>query len=217
MTPEQDARRQEARRLHQQGMTLAAIGRQIGVSGPTVKKYCKDLGLPNNQDSRRGRAEGVQNPANNRLLQLPERARAFDMLLAGKSPGEVAVVLKRDPRTVRRWVDEEIEARIGPQVERLRILASARLDGLRQIAWEIAHETTNSSKLRLEAIGMVLHVERRYAALNGLDSPVRVEAILTEKSQADVELEELLREAAMRNDAVQGVIVGEVVDDPSPA
>jgi len=202
-----------ARRLHGEGWTFAAIGREIGVSGTTVKKYCKGLGLPDNQDSRRGKAESARNPRNNTLANLPEREQAFDMILAGMSPLAASIRLGRDRRTVQRWVDEEIEARISPRVEKLRSMGNARLDSLRQVAWDIAHEPTNAPKLRLEAIDRVLHIERRWSALNGVDSPVRVEAIYTEKTQADLEMEELFRELEARN----AVIEGEIVDDANPA
>lgn len=202
-----------ARRLHGEGWTFAAIGRELGVSGTTVKKYCKGLGLPDNQDSRRGKAESARNQASNELVQLPERERAFDLIISGVSPLVAARTLGRDPRTVRRWMDEEIESRLSPRVEKLRAMGNARLDSLRQVAWNIAHDATNPPKLRLEAIDRVLHIERRWSALNGVDSPVRVEAVYTEITQEDLEMAELIREAEARN----RIIEGQIVDDADAA
>jgi predicted transcriptional regulator len=213
VTPEQDERRVRARRLHGEGKTFADIARELRVSVTTARKYCKGLGLPDNNDSRRGRAEAARNQNSNELVQLPERERAFDMIISGMSPLVAARTLGRDPRTVRRWIDEEIEERISPRVEKLRSMGNARLDSLRAVAWTIAHDAANAAKLRLEAIDRVLHIERRWAALNGVDSPVRVEAVYTEKTQQDLEIEELIREAQARNQ----IIEGQIVDDADTA
>jgi len=213
VTPEQEQRKLRARELHGQGLTYVAIGKELGVSAVTARKYCRGLGLPKNSDSQRAVGESRRNPRNNELANLPERERAFDMIISGMSHHATARVLGKDPRTVRGWVETEIESRVSPRVEKLRAMGNARLDRLRSIAWAVAIDVDQSPKLRLEAIDRVLHIERRWAALNGADSPVRVEAVYTEKTQQDLEMEELFRELEARN----AVIEGEIVNDPDPA
>lgn len=188
-------------------MTFKAIAREVGVSATTVKKYCADLGLPNNMQSRIGRSESVQNPRNSALVQLPERETAFTLLLSGMTANAVAARLGRDPRTIRRWVDEEIQSRIAPKVEKLRAVGNARLDKYREWAWNVAENATG--ELRLKAIDRLLQIDRRWAALNGTDSPVRVEATVTEQSETDREFAELMRELQARNAVVEGQIIGE--------
>lgn len=207
VTPEQEARRIQARRLHGEGMTFTAIAREIGVSTTTVRKYCAGLGLPDNMESRIGHSESVQNPRNSELAQLPERETAFTLLLSGMTANAVAARLGRDPRTVRRWVDEEVQSRIAPKVEKLRAVGNARLDKYREWAWDVAERATG--ELRLKAIDRLLQIDRRWAALNGTDSPVRVEATVTEQTEADREFAELMRELEARNAVVEGQIVGE--------
>lgn len=211
---ETERRRLRARELHARGMTFAQIGREVGVSSTTVKKYCHGLGLPDNQDSRRGRAESAMNPRSNEVVRLQEVDEAFGMRLRGLSIRVIATNMGHDPRTVRRWIDEEIESRISPKVEKLREMANARLDELSIEAWGVLRGAPPGSELRLKAIDRLLHIERRRAANNGSDSPVRIDAILTERTQADLEMEELLREAQARNSMIEGEILSETTGDP---
>lgn len=207
VTPEQEARRLRARELHGRGWTFAAIGREIGVSAPTARKYCRGLGLPDNVESARGRGESRRNPRNNHLVNADKRARAFDFILSGLPESTTAIKLKVDPRTVRRWVQEEVEQRVAPRVERLRAVGNARLDQYRVWAWEVAE--ASEGELRLKAIDRLLQIERRWAALNGTDSPVRVEATVTEQTEADREMAELMNELRARNAVIEGQIVDE--------
>jgi len=213
VTPEQEQRRLRARELHARGMSYAQIGRELQVSRPTAKKYCLGLGLPDNSESVRGRGESRRNPRNSGLASVERRVQAFDVILSGRSVADAASQIGADRRTVQRWVDEEIEQRVSPRAEKLRALGNARLDQYRAWAWEIAENATG--ELRLKALDRLLHIERRWAALNGADSPVRVDAILTERTQADLEMEELLRELDARNAVIEGEIVDDAAADPA--
>lgn len=207
MTPEQEARKLRARELHGKGMTYAAIGREVGVSGQTAKHYCAGLGLPDNIESARARGESRRHSPNNGLTGMQKRVQGFDLVLSGKTVRDAADEMGIDRRTLQRWIDEEIEQRVAPRVEQLRIVGNARLDQYRAWAWEVARNAVG--ELRLKAIDRLLNIERRWAALNGADSPIRVETLHHEKTQADLELEELLREAATRN----AIVEAEIIDD----
>lgn len=213
---ETEIRRLRARELHGQGVTFAEIGREVGVSVTTVKKYCRGLGLPDNQDSRRAKAEAMMNPRSNELARLNEIDRAFTLRLEGLSVRAVAIELGRDHRTISRWIDEEIERRISPKVEKLREMAIARLDEMSREAWAVLRAAPRGGELRLKALDRLIQIERRRAATIGSDSPVRVDAVLTERTQADLEMEELLREAQARNSMIEGEILSETIGDPDP-
>ena len=213
VTPEQEQRRTEARRLHGEGHTIAEIARRVGVSKKTASSYCRGLGLPNNPLSRLGRNESRFNPSNNEARRAERIEQAFRLRLQGLAIHEVAREMGVPQPTIRAWIDQSIEIRVGPQVEKLRELANARLDYLRMRVWDIIR--TASGELRLKAIDRALQIERRWAANNGSDSPVRVDAVITERSQADLEMEELLREAQARNAVIEGQIVDDAVTDPA--
>jgi hypothetical protein len=57
---------------------------------------------------------------------------------------------------------------------------------------------TQASRIRADALNSVLRVQERKAKLAGLDAPVRADIRVTEVTQADLELEELAREARAR-------------------
>ena len=213
VTPEQEQRRLDARRMHGEGLTIAEIARRLEVSWGTVKSYTQDLGLPDNGTSRSSRAKALQSEQNNQARHAVLVERAFDLVLQGMPIRQVAKEVGRAYPVVRGWITDEIEKRIAPKVEQLREIEAARYGRLRQIAWKIADDEKRPDKIRLEAIDRLLNISRGYRAMMGLDSPVRVEAVYTEVTQEDMEMAELIREAEARNMIIQG----EIVDDADAA
>jgi DNA-binding CsgD family transcriptional regulator len=213
-----DQRRTEARRLLvEENLSYNEIGRRLEVSAVTIKKYCRGLPAPNNAKSGSSRAVSRMNPRNNEADAATRAEQAFDLRLRGLSNREIARQMKVDPKTVRNWIDNEIEARVAPGVAKLRVIMNAELAEMKVQAWAIVAQAAGT-ELALKGIDRLLQIARREAALNGADSPVRVEVTSVEKSQADLELEELLREAQARNAVIEAEIVdGEVVDTPPPA
>jgi DNA-binding CsgD family transcriptional regulator len=203
-----DERRTAARRLHAEGHSYAEIARILKVAPTTAKKYCHGLGLPDNPASRRGAQEVAQSPKVNEARRAEKVTRIFQMRLEGMTVKQIAAQEHMSWTTVRAMIDEEIESRVSPKVERQRELANARLDEMSVRVWEVLRGT-DSAELRLKAVDRLLQIERRRAANNGSDSPVRVEAVYTEITQEDMEIAELIREAQVRNQ----IIEGQVVDD----
>jgi hypothetical protein len=127
--------------------------------------------------------------------------------------------------TARDLVREEASRRVDPKIDTWRAViverlegALARLDGLEEAAREVLHRhhitvsngrvvTLNDTPIPdagpvLAAIDRLIKVEdareKNAAALRrlfGLDMPVRVDATITETTQQDLELQELIRDA----------------------
>jgi predicted transcriptional regulator len=192
-------------------MPHAQIARELGCSRSTVKKDCATMGVPNNPLSHRGQAQGRRNPHNHEAAGIVRREEAFHHYLTGMTLAAVGRAMGVTAATVRIWIDQEVESRINPLVEQLRAIGNARLDHLRVRAMQIVDSA--DGELRLKAIDRVLQIERRWSALNGADSPVRVDAVVTQQTEVDREMQELLREAQARNAMIEGEIVG----DPDPA
>ena len=211
---ETHARRERARELYAtNGWTMAAIGRELGVSGQTVKKYLRGMPLSKNRQSATGRAQSAKVERTNETQLATRAAVVFEMRTQGQTYYQIAQTLKLDPRTVRADVERELEQRVSPKVLEYRELEDARLD---------RYLDKLSPKIEAgdpKAIQTALNISVRRARLHGLDSPVRIDMIKTEVTQEDLAIQELIREAQMRNAIThQEIVEAQVVgDDSNPA
>jgi hypothetical protein len=70
----------------------------------------------------------------------------------------------------------------------------------------------------LKAVDRIIRASARRAGLLGLDAPVELNIRSTEVSQADLELDELIREAQARNATTREQLLAQATgDDPDPA
>ena len=108
-------------------------------------------------------------------------------------------------------------------VTTMRELEAERLDLAVAQVLAIMTSARQPAMVRLKAVDSLARLAGRRARLFGLDAPVQVEATVREVTQADLELEELLREAKARNHATVTAILGHdpqadptvTLDDPS--
>jgi hypothetical protein len=127
--------------------------------------------------------------------EVAEQARrCYELKLAGWSHDRIAAELKISYGTVHNRIKAHIEVRVQPLADELRAVMVDRLD----LCIEKLHEQIQDP----EAAGrlarnfeVLVKVEERRAKLLGVDAPERVEAIVTEVTQEDVALAELVREA----------------------
>jgi hypothetical protein len=92
-------------------------------------------------------------------------------------------------------------------VQTMRELEAERLDAaVREVMGIMSGR--QPPMVRLKAVDTLARLIGRRARLFGLDAPVQVEATVREVTQADLELEELLREAKARNHATVTAILG---------
>lgn len=210
-TPAERAAR-EARARHlflQEGMTKADVARELGVSQASVHRYL--AGLHNgNTDHVRGTAEARRNPNNNEAKAAERVEQAFELRLTGLTYTGIGRQMGVTADRARQFVEAAIAQRIQPKARELREIEVARLDRyLEKLDPEI--EAGNP-----KAIAQALRVAERRARLLGLDSPVQIEMQVHEKTQADLELEEMVREAQARNAMLRAEITAGADDDPDP-
>jgi hypothetical protein len=120
--------------------------------------------------------------------------RCYELKLAGWSHNRIADELKISHGTVQNRIDAHIALRVQPLADELRAVMVDRLD----LCIERLHDQIQDDEAahRLARnIEVLVKVEERRAKLLGVDAPERVEATVTEVTQADLELQELLREA----------------------
>lgn len=114
-----------------------------------------------------------------------------------------------------------LDARLVPTVDEFRQQQNDRLDatqriiennlevsdalGRRAVTEENADLMIEAVKLRNLAVASMLRLDERRAKLNGLDAPIRVDAVVTTQDVADSELQQMIRDAKMRVAKVKGI------------
>lgn len=119
--------------------------------------------------------------------------------------------------TVRRWCGEAVKGRRQEiDVVGLRVEAAMHLEAARREAWELqqAAKVLQMPKIALDALSQVGQHTMAHARLMGLIMPTRVDVQVTELSQAEIELQELLREAQMKAAAAEADVIRAASEDP---
>jgi len=147
-----------------------------------------------------------------------ERRDIGEKLLTARNRGiklhEAVVEYGISERTGIRYINETIDSRVVPTVDAYRKQQNDLLDETQQkiadqydIARELGArgiETQNATLLekaaaiRATAIGLQLRLDDRRAKLNGLDAPIRVDAVVTTQDVADAELQQMIRETQQK-------------------
>jgi predicted transcriptional regulator len=201
------ARRVRAIEMWQGGATKRAIAHEIGVSTTTVAKYLRGQGPNGNTRSASGRAQAARSGDNNDAQLATQTEVAFTLRLAGATYNEIARTMGLDPRTVRGYIERELETRVSPKVLEYRELESARLDRY------LTKLERGVEAGDVKSIDTALRISVRRARLLGLDSPVRIDMVKTEVTQEDLAIQELIREAQVRNAVTkQEIIEAQVIE-----
>jgi len=158
-----------------------------------------------------GNPNGVRRSNNNQELQV-RRYRALDMRISGKTYREIAAELGINHSTLHRDIEQVLHEREAGNIAKYRALEEERLDIAVRAACEII-EAHPGTELALKAVDRLIRASGRRAGLLGLDAPTRVDVDVTQVTQADLELQELIREARARNTVVKERIAG---DEPTP-
>ncbi len=127
--------------------------------------------------------------------QAKEMEYLFELRLQGYSYREMAKMaeghfgLKMSHETARQRVERAIDERVRPKAEQYVEEELARLD--RYLTKLEAGVALGDEK----AVNAALRVSERRAKLLGLDQPVKADVQVTQVTQEDLELQELVREA----------------------
>lgn len=139
-------------------------------------------------------AGGSRYTVTNKATVAEQEIRCYELRLAGKSLDAIAKETKLSKGTVHNRIQAHIEQRVQPLADELRAVMVDRLDVcIARLHAQIQDDELGSRLAR--NIEVLVKVEERRAKLLGVDAPERVEATVTEVTQEDLELQELLREA----------------------
>jgi DNA-binding CsgD family transcriptional regulator len=148
---------------------------------------------------------------------IARRIRAVELRVQGMTLNEVSKATGVNPRTVRIDIDTVLRERDAATIPLLRALEEERLDLAVRTATAII-EAHPGTELALKAVDRLIRASARRAGLLGLDAPVELNIRSTEVSQADLELEELIREAQARNANTREQLIAQATgNDPDPA
>lgn len=162
-----------------------------------------------------GRSNGIRRSANKYDLEL-RRYEVLKMRVAGVTWREIVATLEINQSVAYddlRWCLAQKEA---GNTEHYRQIEDERLNEAIRAAFEVL-DANRKTELALKAVDRIDRLVGRRAALLGLNAPVELNVHATEKTQADLELEELLREAQARNALTHQQILEQVTGDPGPA
>lgn len=127
----------------------------------------------------------------NRATTAEEQVRCYQLRLSGLSIRQIARATGLSVGTVSNRIQAEINARVLPLADEVRKMELDRLDGwLARLNAEIV-----AGKAVARNVEVAVKVSERRAKLLGIDAPQQVEATVTEVTQEDVALAELVREA----------------------
>lgn len=168
------------------------------------------------EDQASGNPNGIRRSKNAADLRV-RRQQALEMRLAGKTYTEIVEATQVSQRTAREDVEKMLREKDQLLIPQLRALEESRLDVALVAAMEVlqAHRGT---ELALKAADRITRAVSTRARLLGLEAPVELNVRTFEKTQADLELDELLREAEARAEITrQQLTAGQATGDPDPA
>jgi hypothetical protein len=130
----------------------------------------------------------------NKVETAEQSRRCYELKLAGWSHDKIADELKISHGTVQNRINAHLAVRVQPLADELRAVIVDRLDlCIEKLHNQIQYDEQGGRLAR--NIEVLVKVEERRAKLLGVDAPERVEATVTEVTQEDIALAELVREA----------------------
>lgn len=144
-----------------------------------------------------------------------KRVRAYELSLRAHSYREIARIMTEEgfegvasPNTIGNLITEECDHRVLPLAHEWRQRTIDRLSLAIHKLMEQIEDPDQAHRLarNTEVLGKL---EERLSKMLGADAPVQVEAQVHETTQADLELQELLREAKARAAAQQEQVTGQ--------
>lgn len=114
--------------------------------------------------------------------------------------------------TVGNWAGERGNPIETPNVLKIRGEIAESLALVSKEAWKI-HDETTDRKVKLDALARIESVDRTRAVLHGANAPVRHDVTLTAVTEAERELQEILREAAAAEAVREAAVIKAASED----
>jgi hypothetical protein len=126
---------------------------------------------------------------------VDEQVKCLELKRQGLTVRAIAALVKLPKTTVQERLDAAFAELLLPPAEEVRKLELERLD-----AWQLRLEQRlDQGEDPIRVIPVGLKVLERRAKLLGLDAPIQVDATFVETTQADLELQDMIRAARVAN------------------
>jgi hypothetical protein len=142
---------------------------------------------------------------------VDKKARALELRANYKTLREIGAELGVSHQTAARWIDEEMKRIITPPAEHLVKLELQRYDQWTKVLLERLDSGGDPEKI----IPLLFKASKSRRELLGLDAAIKVDATVTETTQEDLALQEMLREARAKQailDSQAATTVGPKID-----
>jgi hypothetical protein len=127
----------------------------------------------------------------NRVAVAEEQIRCYELRLTGMSLDQIATATGIPRSTVHDRIQAEITTRVLPLAEEVRKLELDRLD-----RWQARlEERLDASDDPVKVVPVLVKVSERRCHLMGANAPEKIEATVTQVTQDDIALAELVAEA----------------------
>jgi hypothetical protein len=115
--------------------------------------------------------------------------------------------------TIARWSGEREAMAPAIDIPRMRARLADELDVIAQEAWTIHRENAHP-KIQLEALKELRALVQAKAVLLGTNAPVRHDVTLTQVTEAERELQEMINEAKAQQAAREAAVIEAASNDP---
>ena len=150
--------------------------------------------------------EGLTSDADrNAANRAADVARALKLRLDGAQFREIAEEMGRSVSTVHGWVTEAMAEMVAEPAAEVRRVELARLDRWQR---KLEDRLDDADEDACKVIQTALRVQERRAKYLGLDEPTKFEGTVTELTQEDIALRELLAEAQARQARDEADLLG---------
>lgn len=102
----------------------------------------------------------------------------------------------------------------APNVLKIRAEIAAALDVIGKETWRIHEEAEGAPKVQLDALARLESIERTRGILHGANAPVRHDVTLTAVTEAERELQEMIREAQAKQALKEAAVIQAASEDP---
>jgi hypothetical protein len=132
--------------------------------------------------------------------------------LKGRPLREIGEEFGVSRTTVRNYTEGHITQKVSVDVSKVRARIGAELEAAKHEAWKI-FMAFDHPKIKLDALTRVESLLGNQATLYGAKMPVRVDLTITEVTEAERELQELIREAQARVSGSRAQVIADATAD----
>lgn len=149
----------------------------------------------------------------NNAERAEQQKQCYELRLAHYTYRQIAEITGLSLSTVHQRINDELAETVSPWKEQYKAMARERMDGMSRTVVELLEkrhymisdgrivkmdgQPVEDDEFVLKCIDRLMKIETQRAAMEGYNAAVKVDATVTETTQVDIALAELVREAEL--------------------